>query len=99
MSLRSRLLASVLLALCVLLCSLPSLVTAQSSYGLVDLGSLGGPAGMAHSVNSDGRVAGWAYTAAGMPHAFLYDGGAAGDLGSLGGSFSIAYAINGAGQI
>jgi probable HAF family extracellular repeat protein len=99
MSLRARLLASVLLTLGVALLSFSSRVTAQNSYVLIDLGSLGGQAGMAHSVNSQGRVVGWAYTAAGMPHAFLYDGAAPRDLGTLGGSFSNAYAINGAGQI
>ena len=64
----------------------------------VDLGTLGGDRSEAYAINSTADVAGWAETAAGDRHAFLYSGTIS-DLGTLGGSWSEAYDINDSNQI
>ncbi len=74
----------------------------------IDLGTLGGEDSQAYDINSARQVVGVADTAAGVPHAFLYQLDAAGavqsraDLGAFGAAafgHSIAYAINDAGTI
>jgi probable HAF family extracellular repeat protein len=62
-----------------------------------DLGTLGGSASYAWGINNDGQVVGYAVTANGLSHAFLYNG-TMNDLGTLGGNSSLAYAINNSGQ-
>lgn len=64
----------------------------------IDLGTLGGGSARAFSVNRCGQVAGWAYTASGIPHAFLYNG-TLHDLGTLGGADSYGNAISTCGKV
>jgi probable HAF family extracellular repeat protein len=76
-----------------------SLALAEVRYTVTDLGTLpGGSHSTALSINSKGQVVGYADTASGSQHAFLYSGGVMSDLGSLGGD-SIAWAINDSGQV
>jgi probable HAF family extracellular repeat protein len=53
--------------------SLLSAVMAQS-YTITDLGTLGGFNSVANAVNGSGQVVGYAYTATGLSHAYLYTG-------------------------
>ncbi len=70
-----------------------------------DLGTLGGAASQAYGINDQGDVVGWAETAAGTPHGFLYQVDSAGtvlartDLGELGGGYSYAYGVNSLHQV
>lgn len=64
----------------------------------IDLGSFGGNGARAFSVSRCGHVAGWASTADGLPHAFLYDGSLH-DLGTLDGADSYGNAINTCGKV
>jgi probable HAF family extracellular repeat protein len=72
---------------------------------VLDLGTLGGSSSQAYNLNQVGQVVGVADTAAGAPHAFLFQLDAAGnvvtrtDLGVLGGGNSYAYAVNSSGQV
>src|SRR5204862_8184566 len=62
---------------------------------MVDVGTLGGATSIAHDVNDRGEVVGFAETAAGQPHAFLWTATAGmRDLGALGTAASMALAIN-----
>src|SRR4029077_4816630 len=74
-------------------------VKAQSSYTITDLGTLGGSLSGAGSVNASGQVTGFAYTATGLSHAYLYTGGQMQDLGTLGGASSGGTGINTSSQI
>ena len=68
-----------------------------SAYTLTDLG---GPLLIhANDINEAGQVVGSATTAAGQPHAFLWDDGVMTDLGTLGGPTSSAGGLNDAGQV
>ena len=66
---------------------------------MVDLGTLGGTYAYPSDINSRGQVVGWAQTAAGTNHAFMWDDGVLTDLGALAGDESRAFAINNAGLI
>lgn len=70
-----------------------------ASYGVTDLGTLGGSSAVAYAMNVKGQIVGRSATRAGTEHAFLHSGGAMRDLGTLGGSRSIAFAVNDAGQV
>jgi probable HAF family extracellular repeat protein len=76
----------------------------QSSTGMIDLGTLGGPEAEANAINRSGQVVGWADTAATDPtwgpiyHPFLWQNGVMTDLGSLG-LLSGAAAVNATGQV
>jgi probable HAF family extracellular repeat protein len=70
-----------------------------ADYTITDLGTLGGSSSYAYGINSLGAVVGWANTASGDQHAFLYSNGVMSDLGTLGGSISEARAINDQGQV
>jgi probable HAF family extracellular repeat protein len=72
---------------------------AGQRYAVEDLGTLGGSTSVATAINDAGQVVGFATTAAGSQHAFLFSGGVLQDLGTLGGSASTATALNGAGQV
>lgn len=68
--------------------------------GMFDLGTLGGNASLANSINNHGQIVGWAQNANGVVRAFLYANGTMSDLGGPGGNVaSFANAINDAGQI
>ena len=64
----------------------------------IDLGSFGGPNARAFAVNRCGQVTGWGQTAAGIPHAFFYDG-TLHDLGTLGGGESWGASISTCGKV
>ncbi len=73
---------------------------------MVSLGTLGGTTSKANGINDSDRIVGWAYTAAGVAHAFVYDAGSANpqmvDLHPLvgfGGRESRATSVNNNGQI
>lgn len=66
----------------------------------IDLGVLpGGTYSIGYGINDNGQVTGVADTAAGEPHAFLWERGAMTDLGSLGGSRILRTFINKRGQV
>jgi probable HAF family extracellular repeat protein len=70
------------------------------TYTIVELGTLGGPSGVAHSVNNYGQVVGEADTPNGRRHAFLSEGGKIIDLTpEFIESSSFARDINNLGQI
>jgi probable HAF family extracellular repeat protein len=70
------------------------------TYTVTDLGDFGGGTSQANAINSSGQVVGWANTANGHPHAFLFSGGQIRDLGTLPGFISsTAQGINASGQI
>jgi probable HAF family extracellular repeat protein len=50
---------------------------------MIDLGTLGGTSSWAYGINDSGQVVGWADTADGDPHAFLYSGDSMTDLSQL----------------
>lgn len=86
-----------------LLVAVASLLPAADSaprrrYRIVDLGTLGGGSAVAWDINDRGQVVGYAATAEGESHAFLWEAGRMTDLGTLGGR-SEAYAINDWGHI
>lgn len=60
---------------------------AQTTYTVTDLGTLGGPFGVAHGIDASGQVSGFALRSDGLQHAFLRRKGATTnlDLGTLGG--------------
>jgi probable HAF family extracellular repeat protein/T5SS/PEP-CTERM-associated repeat protein len=73
--------------------------TQEVRYTVTDLGSLGGSIVLAFAINDSGQVAGYAYTANGKLHAFIWQDGSLQDLGTLGGENSIATGINNSGQV
>lgn len=76
------------LAVSTLLCLvLPTSVVAQTTYTVTDLGTLGGPFGVAHGIDASGQVSGFALRSDGLQHAFLRPKGASTnlDLGTLAG--------------
>src|SRR6188768_556025 len=90
MNIPSRL--SLLASVC-LLCAITQ-AEAQLNYSLTDLGTLGGATSTANGVNNQGHVTGWAQTADGSPHAFIFRDGKMQDLGTLGGAGSTANGNN-----
>jgi probable HAF family extracellular repeat protein len=69
------------------------------SLALQNLGTLGGTGSLAFGLNDRGQVVGASTTAAGAPHAFLWEKGQMTDLGTLGGTDSVAFGINDHGQV
>lgn len=66
----------------------------------LDLGALGGSGSGAYGINGAAQITGYARTASGANHAFIYDtAGGMRDLGALGGTASYGYGINAAGQV
>lgn len=79
--------------------SLPAYCCAAVNYTVTDLGTLGGSRSVAQGINASGKVTGFAKTAAGNDHAFLYDG-TMHDLGSLPSiSDSYGFGINASGKV
>src|SRR5688572_24305197 len=75
-----------------------SRAAAPQSYGITDLGTLGGRVTVAYGVNDAGQVVGYSTTAF-QTHAFLWQNGQMTDLGTLNlgahtGNVSAAYAVN-----
>src|SRR5687768_2405940 len=80
-----------------------------SAYNVIDLGTLGGGLSWAHDLNNSDQVVGYATTADGSEHAFLFsdvnrngtaDAGEMRDLGVLpGDSASYAHGLNATGQV
>src|SRR5688572_28629960 len=69
-------------------------------YSLMDLGTLGGNAGVPRSINSVGVVAGESRTAGNVRRPVRWtSAGTISDLGSLGGTSGVAYSVNAAGTI
>lgn len=71
---------------------------APQSYGITDLGTLGGRMTFAYDLNDAGQVVGYSTTSF-HSHAFLWQNGQMTDLGTLNlgthtGNFSAAYAVN-----
>ena len=94
------LLVSQFVAMAILGLGLAWIIEVPQTYGITDLGTLGGAASEAYGINNAGQVVGWSTTADGAVHGFLYDGGVMTDLGTLdGGSFSHATGINDQGQV
>jgi len=80
----------------------PSGVNTTETGNNIDLGTLGGYASAARSINDAGQIVGKAINSQGEWSATLFDPTGAGnniDLGTLGGYRSGAYSINDAGQI
>ena len=72
----------------------------SQQYTVQKLGTFGGSASFAYSVNDSGQVAGEANLAGDLAaHAFVYQNGAMVDLGTLGGSASRAFSLNNTGQL
>jgi probable HAF family extracellular repeat protein len=68
--------------------------------GFTLLGTLGGKASVACSINDKGQVAGWSDIDEGFRHAFVFDDvNGMTDLGTLGGDVSRAFAVNNRGQV
>ena len=77
-----------------------SAALAEVRYTVTGLGTLGGSFSGAFGINDAGQVVGWADTASGAEHAFIYTPGSGiTDLGNLGGGYSYANGINDAGQV
>src|SRR5437762_5594822 len=70
----------------------------DAAYRLVDLGTLGGNTSVALGINRAGHVVGFAETADGPTHAFVYMSGLI-DLGTFGGDESYAHRISDGGLI
>src|SRR5262249_14466394 len=68
-------------------------------YAVTDLGTLSGTYSHAADVNELGQVVGYAATADGFSHAFLWENGTMIDLGTLGGGGTNAQGINDLGQV
>lgn len=66
---------------------------------LKDLGNLGGTMTLGRDLNDAGQVVGWAQTATGDYHPFLWEDGVMTDLSTFTGNFGAAIAINNAGVI
>lgn len=71
----------------------------NTTWSIVDLGTLGGSASTATHINDSGDVVGYSNIGSGSEHAFLYRNGAMIDLGTMGGEYSHAKAINNTGGI
>jgi len=73
--------------------------TGEAGAEVMTLGTFGGEESWAYGLNNSGAVVGWAGTADGAYHAYVWDGTAMTDLGTLGGLYSAAYGINDQGVI
>jgi len=72
---------------------------ATPSYSVTDLGTVGGAVSHAYGINASGSVTGYALTAGGLQHAFLYNGSTMSDLGTLGGTTSEGRGISDSGMV
>ncbi|HWS55102.1 MAG TPA: hypothetical protein VN228_13285 [Pyrinomonadaceae bacterium] len=100
--LHPRQLPSRLAAACLALALCCAAASAQTGYGIVDLGTLpGGTLSHGFAVNNAGRAVGYSTIPAGQ-HAFTFAGGAMGDLlgafHAANGGSSQAFGVNDAGQ-
>jgi probable HAF family extracellular repeat protein len=75
------------------LSSAGSRAAATQSYGITDLGTLGGMMTFAYDLNDAAQVVGYSTTSF-HTRAFLWQNGQMTNLGSLTGNFSAAYAVN-----
>src|SRR5262245_60577967 len=79
--------------------SAQALVSGDSRYVAIDLGTLGGIRSTASAINDAGVVVGAALTATGRTHAFLWEDGVMYDIDTFGSFLSSAAAVNNAGQV
>ena len=78
----------------------PSAAHAQTTYQIIDLGTLGGSISGGIGINNHGQVTGYSHLSGDVnDHAFLYSNGMLKDLGVLGVGDSYGYGINSSGQI
>jgi len=101
---RSLLSAPLAFSLCAGLWAPPTPAVAQCPatevrYGIVELGTLGGPRSYALDLTDDGRVVGGTDLASGAQHPFLWEDGVMTDLGTLSGPAGVAGGINESGEI
>jgi len=73
-----------LLLVCALSFSFLQQASAQSTYTITDLGTLGGSSSTAEGINSLGQVVGYSVRADGYPCAFIYSNGVMLNLGTTG---------------
>jgi probable HAF family extracellular repeat protein len=72
----------------------------RGSYGVYELGALGGIGSLAYDISEDGSITGEALDAAGQWHAFVWKDGIMSKLNPLsGGSYSSGRAISDAGLV
>jgi probable HAF family extracellular repeat protein len=90
---------SVALAAALVIAALVGRADAAQAYYFQELGTLGGSSSYAWRLNNAGQVIGYAQTAGGQEHAFLWSAGVLSDLGTLGGTESHAFGINDAGTV
>jgi len=71
------------------------MLAVRADYQIVNLGTLGGTASVAHAINERGHVVGWSWDHLGRQQAFMWRDGSMTGLGFIPGSTtSIALAIN-----
>lgn len=68
----------------------------ETTYDVIDLGTLGGDTSLAHDLNESNQVVGGSITADFASHAFLWEDGQMIDLGLSPNSTTLAYGINNA---
>ncbi len=69
------------------------------TYGIMDLGTLGGASSSGFGINESGHVTGISKTIGGDTHVILYDGTTMHDLGTFGGDYSQGWRINDSDQV
>jgi probable HAF family extracellular repeat protein len=87
------------LQILLLFCLLGRTAISQTTYEVIDLGSLGGSLSIATGINNLSQVVGQSQLSGNNMHAFFWENGQMTDLGTLGGSASAANGINNSSQV